>query len=392
MALKILNTIGLFFVLLAVTPVFAETIHLKNGKTVEGKIIEKTKEYIKLDVDGITLTYYSDQIAADNPQDTSSQKPQAESSHQKKSFLKYQITQKYLIKAISDTIFMKLSIAVPRNEIAHAEISNIKIFPNPNTTFKDTDGNDIVVYYDSLLKAGTTFIAGFTYDIKLDATPLNIKAETVPDNYPPLDASIKKYLLKEGVIDPDELPIKEEAATLTANIKNPYLKAKAIYDFITDNFVYDKELLSQFQSNPNAYRSYSPQDTLARKKGICYDFAKLFVALSRSSGVPARVVRGVAFDLRKDENHAVEDLGHAWVEIYLPSYGWLPVDPTFGLTEKDKFFCFNYKSHIPQQYGLSETKEFGSLEKGWQIQYSVRSESSGPTANVLMQTELTKSE
>ncbi len=41
---------------------FAETIVLKSGKKVEGKIIEKTDKYIKVDFDGVPLTYFFDMI------------------------------------------------------------------------------------------------------------------------------------------------------------------------------------------------------------------------------------------------------------------------------------------------------------------------------------------
>jgi len=42
--------------------VFAETIELKSGKTVEGKIIEKTDKYIKVDFMGVPITYYFNEI------------------------------------------------------------------------------------------------------------------------------------------------------------------------------------------------------------------------------------------------------------------------------------------------------------------------------------------
>ncbi|MDD4183552.1 MAG: DUF6263 family protein [Candidatus Omnitrophica bacterium] len=41
---------------------FAETVVLKSGKTIEGKIIEKTDKSIKVDIEGISLTYYLDNI------------------------------------------------------------------------------------------------------------------------------------------------------------------------------------------------------------------------------------------------------------------------------------------------------------------------------------------
>lgn len=48
----------------------AGTIILKSGKTVEGKILEKTDKSIKVDIDGIAITYYLDEIA--NIKNTSS--------------------------------------------------------------------------------------------------------------------------------------------------------------------------------------------------------------------------------------------------------------------------------------------------------------------------------
>ena len=41
---------------------FADTVILKSGKTIEGKIVEKTDEYVKIDFMGVVLTYYIDQI------------------------------------------------------------------------------------------------------------------------------------------------------------------------------------------------------------------------------------------------------------------------------------------------------------------------------------------
>jgi len=41
---------------------WAETIYLKNGTKVEGKIVEKTEQQVKVDISGITLTYFTDEI------------------------------------------------------------------------------------------------------------------------------------------------------------------------------------------------------------------------------------------------------------------------------------------------------------------------------------------
>ena len=58
-----MKKILLIFLLLMV-PLFsfAETVILKSGQRIEGRIIEKTNEYVKVDFQGIVLTYFSDEI------------------------------------------------------------------------------------------------------------------------------------------------------------------------------------------------------------------------------------------------------------------------------------------------------------------------------------------
>lgn len=47
---------------LSVCTAYGDTLYLKNGKTVEGKILEKTDKYIKIDSVGVVLTYWMDEI------------------------------------------------------------------------------------------------------------------------------------------------------------------------------------------------------------------------------------------------------------------------------------------------------------------------------------------
>ncbi len=42
--------------------VFAETIHFKDGKTVNAKILQKGSSEVKVDLNGMTMTYYVDEI------------------------------------------------------------------------------------------------------------------------------------------------------------------------------------------------------------------------------------------------------------------------------------------------------------------------------------------
>jgi hypothetical protein len=59
---KICLWLTLGIVLFCCGKVYAESIYLKSGKTVEGKIVEKTDQYTKIDIGGMVVTYYSDEI------------------------------------------------------------------------------------------------------------------------------------------------------------------------------------------------------------------------------------------------------------------------------------------------------------------------------------------
>ncbi len=52
----------LFLLIMNLPLVFAETIVLKSGKQIEGKIIEKTDQYLKIEIEGIPVTYWLDEI------------------------------------------------------------------------------------------------------------------------------------------------------------------------------------------------------------------------------------------------------------------------------------------------------------------------------------------
>jgi transglutaminase-like putative cysteine protease len=64
-------------------------------------------------------------------------------------------------------------------------------------------------------------------------------------------------------------------------------------------------------------------DSLDLGQGVCQDFSHVGLALLRMVGIPARSVSGYLFkeDVRELETHA-------WCEAYLPSIGWVGVDPT----------------------------------------------------------------
>lgn len=83
------------------------------------------------------------------------------------------------------------------------------------------------------------------------------------------------------------------------------------------------ELLSYEKGVTNSSTTVS--DALDLGKGVCQDYAHVALSLLRALGVPARYVSGYLF--RPD---AAELETHAWVEAWVPSFGWIGLDPTHG--------------------------------------------------------------
>jgi transglutaminase-like putative cysteine protease len=72
----------------------------------------------------------------------------------------------------------------------------------------------------------------------------------------------------------------------------------------------------------------------ALRAGVCQDFAHLLLVMLRLCGIPARYVSG--YICPRNQELRGEGATHAWVEAYLPGYGWLGVDPTNNCLVSDR--------------------------------------------------------
>lgn len=67
-------------------------------------------------------------------------------------------------------------------------------------------------------------------------------------------------------------------------------------------------------------------DILEHRAGVCQDFAHLMLQILRTLKIPSRYVSG--YICPNKTGMRGEGATHAWVEAYLPSYGWAGIDPT----------------------------------------------------------------
>jgi transglutaminase-like putative cysteine protease len=118
----------------------------------------------------------------------------------------------------------------------------------------------------------------------------------------------------------------------TGRFANEYDAAKAIQDYLRDpdHFTYNTNIADVVRQ----CTSLSTVDCFALfREGFCEQYATTMTMLMRMDGFPARYVLGY-LPGPLDQHTLIEQVTaqqrHAWVEVYFPSYGWIPFDPTGG--------------------------------------------------------------
>ena len=115
------------------------------------------------------------------------------------------------------------------------------------------------------------------------------------------------------------------AEQLTANITNPYDKAKALESYLR-TYPYSLDV-----TPPPPDRDVVDYFLFDLKTGYCDYYATSMVVLARAVGLPARLVIGYAngiYNPTSAEYVIREADAHSWVEIYFAGVGWVEFEPT----------------------------------------------------------------
>lgn len=112
-------------------------------------------------------------------------------------------------------------------------------------------------------------------------------------------------------------PMRSLAVSIVGSERNPALKARRLYEWISTNLLY---------SYAPEYCTVSDLGEYCRSRGYgdCGQMGFLLITLCRLQGIPARWQSGwYTFPEAKTI--------HDWIEIYLDPHGWVPVDPYMGV-------------------------------------------------------------
>ena len=97
----------------------------------------------------------------------------------------------------------------------------------------------------------------------------------------------------------------------------PFETAKYFTDYIFKQFEYKKGITTVESTIDEVWKLRS---------GVCQDFAHILLVMLRLRNIPARYVSG--YICPKKNGMRGEGATHAWVEAFIPFYGWLGLDPT----------------------------------------------------------------
>lgn len=218
--------------------------------------------------------------------------------------------------------------------------------------------NDLIKFKISELKAqetlniDLTYIGmplGIDYFSRLDVNKINANYDS---------AVLEKFTRAGAGIEVEDPKIKELAQKIVGEEKNPFWKAYKIYNWITRTITYDYEKAERVSKGENI--EIGALLTLQKKTGICDDYTKLFLALARAAGIPARFV---TLDVLEEKAE-----GHTFPEIYLPPYGWIPLDPTWGTNFASFARTEPGLAILIKEDGLTKSKYFDSSLEGGDTQ------------------------
>jgi len=95
-------------------------------------------------------------------------------------------------------------------------------------------------------------------------------------------------------------------------------------------------IYDSFNYTQNVTKVDSPiEEAIEKKLGVCQDFAHIMIAICRQMGIPCRYVSGYLYH-RTDYDRSSADATHAWVEAWLPEFGWIGFDPTNNLIQNEQ--------------------------------------------------------
>jgi cytohesin len=247
---------------------------------------------------------------------------------------------------------LKLWIPIPREWDSQKAVKIVSVEPEPHGKYVDPEYGNPMLFWDFGKEPEKP---SYKVNLKYRSEQYDVHSNIDPNRVGPYDKTTKDYALYTRSTNTVTITekVRKLAETAVGDEKNPYFQARRIYQLVREKMCYkDFEVKGKVRSVETILDSPVIDLKTGREYylGVCHDQSMVFIALCRAVGIPARNVFAL-WDYRPwirvtRENPEPTDAfrkmtydglsvslrtgAHSWAEVYLPNYGWVPVDPTFG--------------------------------------------------------------
>lgn len=215
---------------------------------------------------------------------------------------------------VSETVF-ELRMAPPSNDDQTSMAYQLKISPQASvTSYRDGFGNrvdlfNITSHYHELVTQATSYVRTHRR-----SGEERLARVAWPSPSGDADVAIEAFEFLQSS------PLVERSALVTDFISTLKTSKGTLLDVV---YVLLDAVAARLQYEKRVTSARTPvSEALELGRGVCQDFAHLFLAACRGIQLPARYVSGYV-------NHPGEIATHAWCQVWGNSQvGWIDVDPT----------------------------------------------------------------
>lgn len=228
----------------------------------------------------------------------------------------------------------------------------------------DVDENEgIIMDIDPVIPPGGTL--SFTVDYLIESTEhdrpdFSLSTAEGFDAIP--SGLVTKYAIPSETFQMDDPTIQETAVKASGDEETVLGTVSNLLEYVTQNTTYCNFETPRY-----------PLQTLGENLGDCDDQAILLISMCRSLGIPAYLKVGILInpligdsDTSWDGHLSNEADGigwHGWAMIYIPPYGWVPVDLTLVSEDTGLEYIQNapeYEVNLIEALDVSEQAYIGN--------------------------------
>ncbi|OGU70142.1 MAG: cysteine protease [Ignavibacteria bacterium RBG_16_34_14] len=290
--------------------------------------VNKEAKKQKEKIDGATLSELNKYLSTYIPQAVNESK-ELKNNLVKKVIHKLNYTVTVEPNAVPDGEIIRCWLPYPRE--GHARQTNIKLISVKSDEYviAGNENPQRTIYLEKTANKDEPT----KFNVVLEVTNYTELFNLVPEKILPYNKESNEYKLftserKPHIVFTDE--IKNLSKKIVGEEKDPYLKAKKIFEWMSKNVPWAGAREYSTIENISAY-------CVEKSYGDCGIKSLLFITLCRYNGIPAKWQSGWML-------HPGSVNLHDWTEIYFEGYGWVPVDPDYGMqdleNEDEKYFFF----------------------------------------------------